>query len=194
MPQSNTLKKLNDLLSMVVLVAALYIIVFPVLPSVSYWARAATNNHPELVKAARADVEPESIPKENTVVLPSIQLQQKIYEGSGAETLNEGVWRRPHTSIPPNESNTVLVGHRFTYDGPAVFYHLDKIKTGDDVILYWEGKKYEYQVMRVQTVAPSEVAIEADSTEPLLTIYTCTPLWTAENRLVIQARLKGEAI
>jgi LPXTG-site transpeptidase (sortase) family protein len=37
-------------------------------------------------------------------------------------------------------------------------------------------------------VDPSAVEIEAPTTQKQLTLYTCTPIWTAKERLVIIAK------
>jgi sortase A len=121
------------------------------------------------------------------LIIPALNMREDIHEGD-IRALRLGVWRLPHTSTPDAGGNTVLVGHRFTYRGEAVFYHLDKVHEGDPLTLHWHGKIYTYKVAAIKTVPPTEVSIEANTDQPLLTIYTCTPLWTAKNRLVIQAR------
>lgn len=116
-----------------------------------------------------------------------MKLQQPIHEGDKA-ALNKGVWHTPLSSAPDKGGNVVLTGHRFTYGGPAVFYHLDKVKQGDEIVLYWHKQKYRYQVEQVLVVPPSAAEVIAPTGQPRLTIYTCTPLVTAKNRLVIQAK------
>ena len=36
-------------------------------------------------------------------------------------------------------------------------------------------------------VTPNQTAIQAPTNDNRLTLYTCTPLWTARNRLVVIA-------
>ena len=122
----------------------------------------------------------------------SLGMEETINEGNSIATLRKGVWRLPHTSTPDKGGNTVLVGHRFTYSGQAVFYHLDKVKQGDRITIVWKGKLYSYEVKTIKVVPPTEVSVEANTKEPMLTIYTCTPLLTAKDRLVIQATPIGE--
>lgn len=186
------LRKVNNGLSILVVLLALYIIVLPLWPNISLWWAGASNNRPPLVEAnsqpvGTTETPPEDIPAENTLVIPGINLQEVVYEGPGAATLAKGLWHRPATSTPDKGSNTVIAGHRFTYRGAAVFYHLDKINVGDKIVLYWEGKKYQYQVAKSYVVPPSAVEVEAPTDSPRLTLYTCTPLWTSTNRLVIEA-------
>jgi sortase A len=160
------------------------------LPKVTFPLRGA----PPLVAAEAKGGE--TIPKGNTLVIPSMKLQQVVWESpTGYPALNKGVWHHPQSAVPGRGKNVVLIGHRFTYGGPAVFYHLDRVKKGDRIVLYWQEKKYQYQVERLLVVPPTATEIEkAEVGEERLTIYTCTPLVTARNRLVIQARPAEEAL
>lgn len=82
----------------------------------------------------------------------------------------------------------MLVGHRFTYDGNGVFYHLDKLKVGDQLAVFWEGKKYQYTVTETKVVPATATEVEDQTQDPQLTLYTCTPLWSAKDRLVVIAK------
>jgi len=182
------LRRFNNFLSLVVVAMCFYAFAFPYLPQISFWWGNVTNSQPPLVAAQ--NTERESHPQLNTLVIPSLNLQEVIYEGNTEAVLDNGVWRRPMTSSPEKGSNTALAGHRFDHRGGSVFYHLDKIRMNNKLIVYWEDKKYTYKVDRIQEVPPSAVAIEAPTEENRLTLYTCTPLWTAKNRLVVSARLE----
>jgi sortase A len=189
---SSRLRKFNNGLTFVSILLALYIIAIPFLPVIGLWFQNTTNSKPPLVLAnigEQAEKSDEPIPDDNTLVIPAINLQEVAHEGQTAAALSLGIWRRPQTSTPDKGGNTVLVGHRFSYSDPAVLYHLDRVNEGDPIVLYWEGKKYQYQVERKLIVPPSAIEIEAPTDEPMLTVYTCTPLWSARDRLVLQARL-----
>ncbi len=186
------LKRINNGLSVLVVFLAAYIMFAPLLPNLSYWWKKSSPSKPSLVEAYHngGSQNNEQVPDENTLVIPRLVLQEKINEGQTAAALSKGIWRRPKTSNPDQGGNTVIVGHRFTYNDPAVFYHLDKIQTGDEIVLYWDKAIYVYEVTRVFVVPASAVEIEAPTDQPLLTLYTCTPIWTAKDRLVVQAKLK----
>lgn len=194
-PHFFTHRRLNDLLSIVVVLVALYILILPVFPYVQLWLSGLTDKTEGYVYQTNLTEQREGqkpIPKENRLVLPGIHLDEEIHEGADHSTLQKGLWRRPHTSTPDKGGNTVIVGHRFTYNDPAVLFHLDKVKTGDTFPLYWEGKEYNYKVADIEVVSPLAVEIENQTKEPLLTIYTCTPVWTGTERLVIKAEPIGE--
>lgn len=186
------LRQLNNFLSLVVVVLAAYIVLLPFFPQFNFWVRSVSPSKPALVEAQLAANSSNNVPAptENTLVIPRLLMQETVYDGSSASVLSRGIWRRPQTSDPNKGSNTVLVGHRFTYTDPAVFYHLDKVQSGDEIVLYWKQTKYVYEVTRVFVVPATAVEIEAPTNEPLLTLYTCTPIWSAKDRLVVQAKLK----
>jgi sortase A len=183
------LRRFNNALSAIIVLLSLYILATPWLPELDFWWRNKTGSQPELVRAEKANTEV-NYPKDNTLVIPALNMQELIHEGNGEDVLMKGIWHRPQTGSPDKPGNTVLAGHRFTYSNPAVFYHLDKVKMGDEIIVYWQSKKYVYQVTGIYEVSPSAVEVEKATAEPKLTLYTCTPLWTSKNRLVIEAGLK----
>lgn len=184
------LRATNHLLSLAVIALAGYITIWPFLPTVTWWAR---HEAPVFSSAPTVILQP-TIPQQNTLVIPSLGLTQLIHEGLGEATLNKGVWRRPLSSSPDKQSNTVLTGHRFTYSGHSVFYYLDKVQVGEQIHIFWESKRYTYTVAQLLEVSPDRGEIEAATAEPTLTIYTCTPVWSAKNRLVIQATLNEETL
>jgi sortase (surface protein transpeptidase) len=55
--------------------------------------------------------------------------------------------------------------------------------------LYWKGVKYNYTVTRTSVEDPNDSDIESPTTDNILTIYTCYPLWTTDYRFAIQAKL-----
>lgn len=188
------LRQLNvALVSFIILING-YVILMPILPQFSYWYhKKATSGVAGIPyktnEAGQADlnVKRKEIPKDNRVVIPSLALDERIFEGTNPNTVHKGVWARPNTSTPSKGSNTVLVGHRFTYNGPATFYHLDKVIVGDRILVYWQGKEYNYGVKSVKTVSATAIEVENATAAPTLTLYTCTPLWSAKDRLVITA-------
>lgn len=193
-------RRFNDVLSIITAAIAVYILISPLLPNIALWLQQKTDKNDGYVyrtnlvqdNSPPKDLKP--IPKENRLVIPSIQLDEEIHDGKYANTLNKGLWRRPHTSTPDQGGNTVVVGHRFTYSKPGTFFHLDKVKEGDRFSLYWQGKEYIYQVDNVEVVSPLALEIEKPTEQPMLTLYTCTPVWSAKQRLVIQARLIEDII
>ncbi len=188
----------NNILAVAVVLFGLYIALGPFWPNVELWTKNTFsvtdgyNYSGQLAELSGVDISDNQadIPEENTLLIPVIKIDQKILEGRSISVIAEGqTWRRPGTSTPDAGGNTVIVGHRWSYGSDATFYHLDKLKVGDKFSVYWNEQEYVYEVFETKVVSANEVAIEAPSDEARLTLYTCTPLWTAINRLVVVSRL-----
>lgn len=188
-PKDSSLRKINRGLLFVCLIINGYVLLYPLWPNVTY-AVKTTITKPVKVNP-RSDASLLKLDRTtNRLIIPKLQLEETIYEGPDEATLSRGIWHRPNTSTPDKGSNTVLAGHRFTYTTEPPFYHLDKLDVGDRIIVVYNKKIYVYRIQTNQTVSPNEASVEAPSIKPELTIYTCTPLWTAENRLVYTSPLE----
>lgn len=186
-----THRRFNNVFSIFVAFVAIYILIAPFLGDIAYWWGKRTNKTGGYVYVSKDSPKKDlkNIPKENRIVIPSLLINQEIFEGSNALTLKKGLWHRPNTSTPNKGGNTVIAGHRFTYAEKPPFYLLDKLKENEKFSVYWQGKEYLYKVNKISTVSPYALEVESNTPEPMITLYTCTPLWTVRNRLVIQARL-----
>lgn len=183
------LKVINRVLLALIVLINGYVIVAPFWPQASYRVQRAFSEPIQL----ETNEQKSNIDRSyDHVIIPDIALDQKIWFGDNEWLVNKGVWHIPGSSTPDRGSNTVLVGHRWLYKNPeaAVFYHLDKVKTGQRIIVVHEGKLYNYKVSETKVVEPSAVEIEDATEDSRLTLYTCTPLWSTKQRLVIVASLE----
>lgn len=180
------LRRVNRLLFAAIIAINGYVILAPLWPAVTYQVKTATTK--PLAEADFSTLDRST----NHLVIPRLRLDKPINEGADASTLNRGIWHEPTGSAPDKGSNTVLSGHRWLYNDPtsAVFYNLDKVRTDDKIIAVWNKRIYVYRVTDIKTVPPTAVEIEDPSTDNHLTLYTCTPLWTATDRLVIVSTLE----
>lgn len=184
-----TLKRFNDGLGIVILLLAAYIFFLPFVPQLGWWAK---HSLPLVSKPVTLSVPVHKlpIPKDNRLVIPALDLDVPIVEGQTEAALNKGgVWLRPNGSTPDKGGNTVMAGHRFSYTAPrGPFYFLDKVKPGDQIVVYWHGKAYIYEAESRAEVPPTDGAVEAATPDSRLTLYTCTPLWSLKDRLVVVAQ------
>jgi LPXTG-site transpeptidase (sortase) family protein len=188
-----TLRIFNNGLSVIVIALGLYVSLSPFLPQLAYWFR---DTSPEVVAPYIGQLAKDSgsdtdrpIPQDNRLVIPSIGVNESIKESTNIGVINSGgVWRRPKTANPIQEDNTVIVGHRYYGPNASTFYNLDKVSVGDKMAVYWDGEEIIYEVTETKIVDASQVSIEAATSEKQLTLYTCDPIWTAVNRLVIIAK------
>jgi sortase A len=185
------LRTFNNFLTIAVVILGVYLIVMPLWPQISLMLfKNKSNPYPSSLEPNKTAQK--SVPTDNRLVIPQMGLDATVHEGLNAAVLSQGIWRRPQTSTPDKNGNTVLVAHRFTYQSPAFFYHLDKLKINDTFSLYWNGKEYAYKVKEVKIVEPSEISIENQTDSAILTLYTCTPMWSAKQRLVVISDLIGD--
>lgn len=96
-------------------------------------------------------------------------------------------------SKPGQVGNTVIAGHSSNdlFDSGAykfIFAQLDRLSQGDTVYINYEGTRYTYSVTKKEVVLPTDVqALIYDTNKPVLTLITCTPVGTAEKRLLVTA-------
>ncbi len=128
----------------------------------------------------------------NKLVIEKIGVEAEILEG-GEDVLAEGVWHLPRTANPADGGNTVISAHRWKYKppDPRTFYDLDKLEVGDEIIVTWDNSIYIYIVNNIFEVASNEVDILSPSDNNKLTLFTCTPLYSTDRRLVVQADLES---
>ena len=103
-------------------------------------------------------------------------------------------------SKPGDPGPAVLVGHIDSYAGAAVFYALDKLQRGDDVIVRRaDGSQVTFTVQRSASYKKTDFPTKDvyGSTEaPTLRLITCTGNFddsahSYEDNLVVYATLKG---
>ena len=194
-----SLRRVNNGLFAFIVLINLYVIAAPVLPQVTYWWSSHHGSKQmrlrQYVDQPRTSVAATKAPKPNGLVIPAMMLNQPTLEGPENDWFNllyKGIWRWPGSSTPDKGGNTVFLAHRFSYTGPrGAFYYLDKLKPGDEIGIVWNGKTYTYSVASSQTVPPTDTAIENNTSDAQVTLFTCTPLWHPVNRLVVVAKLKG---
>lgn len=184
---SIVLGRVNTLLVILIIVINLYTLSLPIIP---FFKQLLAPNISSSLYQKKSITRQEL--KRNLLVIPSIKLKKPIHDGSTFATANKGIWRLPYTSTPDQGSNTVMIGHRFSYIHPeaGVFYSLDQIQNGDDIYVTYNKKAYHYVVQSIKEVEPTEISVERPTDNAILTLYTCTPLWTSTHRLVVQATLK----
>jgi LPXTG-site transpeptidase (sortase) family protein len=171
------LNNVNTGLTFLLIVIGAYIFIFPMTPEIVF----ALNKNQEL---------PEIVIDQNYLRIEKILVNGQIFNGESKEELNKGFWKLPNSSTPDKGGNTVIVAHRFLYtSGPNTFYHLDKLKINDEIEINWNQRLYKYKVREIREVNPTNIKIEENTDRSILTLYTCTPLWTAEKRLVVIADL-----
>jgi len=125
------------------------------------------------------------------VIVNSIEVEGSIYEGVDSNTMNKGFWHFPTSSLPGQKGNVVVIGHRYAKLPPSrdTFFNLDKVKVGDSIEVVQNNNRFTYIVTDTIVVEKNDTSILQDYSDYRITLITCTPLWTANQRLVIVGKL-----
>lgn len=138
------------------------------------------------------------------VVIPKINANARVIanvdagnQGVYTEALRRGVAHAAGTVYPGQVGNTFLFAHSVgnfweVSRWNAVFYLLRELAAGDEVDLFYLGRRYVYVVYGKRVVDPSEVGYVATQANfPMLTLQTCWPPGTTLKRLLVFGRLKA---
>ena len=193
------IKRTKRAASVVTVLTAMYclvLIVLPYIPAGVYFVKQFLSPTEEYALAGTIVIPSNVLLYKNEgkamLVIPAIGVDKPIIEADTIKEVHENIWRRPQGSFPDMESNTVLVAHRYATIGgnrASTFYNLPKLVVGDRIYVTWEGSVYVYEVQETMTVEPTAIEVEEPTDETMLTLYTCTPLWTATHRFVVRAPL-----
>jgi len=120
------------------------------------------------------------------LVIPRIDLNMVVVEGTDTESLKKGPGHYSNTAYPWQEHGRVAIaGHRTTYLHP--FYSLDELRPGDPIILKTEYGTFRYVVTRSFIIAPSDGWVLDQTEAPTLVLTTCNPRYSATQRLIVTA-------
>src|SRR6266545_2641167 len=119
--------------------------------------------------------------------IPSIKIDAPVVQGDGWEQLKKGVAQHIGSSNPGQDGNIVLSAHNDVYG--ELFRYLDKLKPGDQVILYTQQRQYTYIVDQTVLVEPTAVEVMAATGNPTVTLISCYPYLVDKQRIVVYARL-----
>jgi sortase A len=127
--------------------------------------------------------------------IPSIEVDEVVVQGTHTEALKRGPGHYDETDDPWDDRGRVgIAGHRTTYGAP--FWDLDRVLPGDVVTLITEFGRFAYRVTRTEVVAPTSIGVLDPTKKPTLVLTTCTPRYSAAQRLIVYARLipgRGDA-
>lgn len=120
------------------------------------------------------------------IEIPAINLSAVVLRGTTTEILNRGPGWYEESALP-GQGNTAIAAHRTMYG--AWFRHLDSLDAGDEINLTFDGWVYKYKVERVFPIANNDWSVIDPTESPALTLTTCHPVGSADQRLVVRASL-----
>jgi len=128
------------------------------------------------------------------IIIPKIHVNVIVVEGISGNALRAGAGHYPETPLPGEIGNVGIAGHRTGFGEP--FRHLEQMAPGDTVILQTPIGKYTYQVIgpfdghnNPWITGPTDWTVLSPTADSELTLTTCDPPHTSNNRLIVRARL-----
>jgi sortase A len=125
------------------------------------------------------------------IEIPQIGASFVVVKGTATEDLQKGPGIYSETAFPGIPGTTAIAGHRTTYLAP--FRHIDSLRPGNVITLEMPYAQLTYHVTGQKVVAPTDVeAAVGNVGYSRLVLSACTPLFSAEKRLLVYARLVRE--
>lgn len=139
------------------------------------------------------------------ILIPKIGANAKVFPNVDASDSNQflpilkqGVAHAKGSVFPGMNGNIYLFAHstdNFWDVGRynAIFYLLKDLKPGDEIVVFFENKRFNYVVSDAKTVDPSDVSYITDAqnqNSETLILQTCWPPGTTWKRWLVFAKRK----
>jgi LPXTG-site transpeptidase (sortase) family protein len=121
------------------------------------------------------------------IVIPGADVDWDFFEGVDPADLARGPGHMPWTALPGQFGNAVISGHRTTNGAP--FFHLDRLEPGDRITVETTIGTHTYEVVETTIVPPNGVWVTEQWDGAWLTLTTCHPRYTAQQRLIVFSKL-----
>lgn len=138
------------------------------------------------------------------IVVPKINVNSSVYPevdptkpSEYLPILKKGVAHSKGSSYPDEKGNVFLFAHSTdsfynVTQYNAVFYLIGKLEKGDEVDIFYNKKRYKYEVVDKIVVEPNDINSYLKNNlkdEKTITLQTCYPPGTTLKRLLITAKI-----
>ena len=127
--------------------------------------------------------------KLGVIEIPKINLKRYLYKVDAYQNnVNKNIEVLKSSDMPDvKEGNLILAGHNGN-TSVGHFRNLYKLSLGDDIIVNYKGKSYNYEVSKIYDVIKTgTVAIKRDKNKNTITLITCLG---SDRQLVVIGYLK----
>lgn len=111
------------------------------------------------------------------LIIPKLDMKKPIYLDATYDHLDWGVAQVEGTSLPLGGMSTrsVIAGHRGWW-GDLMFYNVDKLEVGDEILIDGRTGLLEYRVTGTNIISPSDwESILPVAGKDMVTLLTCHP-------------------
>ena len=133
------------------------------------------------------------------IVIPAINMDEIVVEGTDVDALRKGPGHYSWTPMPGQPGNASIAGHRTTYGAP--FANIGNLRPGDRITVQTAQGEFVYEVLAQDSptkgyliVSPDRVDLLRDKGSNLLTLTSCHPRFSNRQRIVVQAKLLGDPV
>ncbi|MBV9212417.1 MAG: sortase [Actinobacteria bacterium] len=119
--------------------------------------------------------------------IPWIGIDAIFVQGTGTSSLEMGPAHYTETSLPGQPGTVGIAGHRTTYG--AWFRNIDDLKKGDKIVVTMPYGRFTYTVERQRIVPSAEKHAFDGAGYDRLVLSACHPLFSATDRILVEARL-----
>jgi LPXTG-site transpeptidase (sortase) family protein len=125
--------------------------------------------------------------------IPRMNKQWIVVQGVTPADIRFAPGHYPTSAMPGQTGNFSVAGHRT----PAIFWDLDQIHNGDDIVVETKDYWYVYKATQTEIVSPHAVQVVAPvpnqpgkkPTQQMITLTTCNPKFNNYQRLIIHGVL-----
>lgn len=144
-------------------------------------------NHTHWIKYPN-DERPKQGEQFASLIIPSLDIQLPIVEGTDDKTLTRGVGHYIKSVLPGEPDNAVLSAHRDSF-----FKKIGSLRSGDKLGVKTNKGIFIYEVKKHWITDSEDRSVIIPHNKPVLTLTTCYPFTfagTAPQRYIIQSELK----
>lgn len=121
--------------------------------------------------------------------IPRINLTMAVAKGVSDDVLKYALGHFEDTAMPGQAGNFSVIGHR-NYAFGTFLNRLNEVEEGDNIIINYQDKNYEYIVTEILIVEPTDTWVLDPTPDAQITLITCTPIRIATHRLIVKGVLK----
>lgn len=145
-------------------------------------------------------VQEEIYEKEDSIEIEKIKISAPIIlveeEEKVKEALDRGVVLWPQSSLPGQKGKVIILGHSAPPNWPKikydwVFSNLNLLEKGDEIVIYFQKRKYTYLVEEKIFLNRGQELPETDPEKSVLFLISCWPPGKDFRRIAVKAILKS---
>jgi sortase A len=121
------------------------------------------------------------------IKVPRLGLNMVLVNGTDHDSLTKGPGRDLRTYMPGEGQLIYIAGHRTTYLAP--FAHIEKLKTGDFVILEVPYGAFRYRIYKHRIVTANDLSVLRSHNQEVVELQACHPRFFASHRYIAYGRL-----